>query len=369
MKPPFPVPRATYRLQMNGQFTFAQLAEIVGYLDELGVSDVYLSPPFRASPGSTHGYDVCDPNEISPELGGIDGLTRVSGLLRERGMGLLLDFVPNHMGIEGPFNWRWLDVLENGHDSRFAAFFDIQWNPRHAWWHDRILVPVLHDFYGRVLEEGGIELKYFERAFWVCYRALRFPLRPESYGTILERLGWFEKPGESVAQKLEHLAREFRSLPKAAATESPETAEERNRRRNLLRGELGRLIEEKKLAADLEEVLAALNGKPGQPASFDTLHQILEEQNYRLAFWKSGTHEINYRRFFAVDTLVGLHTETPEVFDDIHRLLRSCSKGEWSPACGSITSTASGTRPSIWSGSPVSPRAATPRPISWSKKS
>jgi (1->4)-alpha-D-glucan 1-alpha-D-glucosylmutase len=142
VKAPFRVPRATYRLQMHEKFNFEQLANIIPYLDDLGISDAYTSPIFRASPGSTHGYDVCDHNEISPELGGIDGLMRVSGLLKEREMGLLLDFVPNHMGIEGPFNWRWIDVLEHGHESRFASFFDIQWNPRHAVWQDRILVPM-----------------------------------------------------------------------------------------------------------------------------------------------------------------------------------------------------------------------------------
>jgi (1->4)-alpha-D-glucan 1-alpha-D-glucosylmutase len=322
MKSPFRIPRATYRLQMQAKFTFDQLADIVAYLDDLGISDVYTSPIFRASPGSTHGYDICDHNEISPELGGRDGLMKVSALLKERGMGLLLDFVPNHMGIEGPFNWRWIDVLENGHDSRFASYFDIQWNPRQAWWHDRILVPTLHDFYGQVLEEGEIQLKYFESAFWVCYRSLRFPLRPESYGTILERLGWFKNPGTGLAQKLELLAHQFRSLPKATAAETVEAAEQRSRERDNLRRELAGVIEGEKLGDDLQQVLNALNGQAGQPASFDTLHQILEEQNYRLAFWKSGTHEINYRRFFAIDSLVGLHMESQPVFDDTHRLLR-----------------------------------------------
>ena len=322
MKPPFRTPRATYRLQMQEKFNFNQLADIVPYLDELGISDVYTSPIFRASPGSTHGYDVCDHNEINPELGGMDGLMKVHALLKERDLGLLVDFVPNHMGIEGPYNWRWIDVLENGHESRFASFFDIQWNPRHAWWQDRILVPTLHDFYGRVLEEGAIQLKYMESGFWVCYKTLRFPLRPESYGAILERLGWFKNPGSEVAQKLEHLALQFRSLPKAAASESAEAAQQRNRERDALRGELGQFIATEKIEDDLQQVLAALNGKVGQPASFDTLHQILEEQNYRLAFWKSGTHEINYRRFFAVDSLVGLHMELPEVFDDTHQLLK-----------------------------------------------
>ena len=322
MKPPFRVPRCTYRLQMQEKFNFENLAEIISYLDELGISDVYTSPIFRAAPGSTHGYDICDHNQINPELGGIDGLMKVSGLLKERGMGLLVDFVPNHMGIEGPYNWRWIDVLENGRESRFAAFFDILWNPRQAWWHDRILVPTLHDFYGRVLEDGEFHLQYAEASFWVCYRSLRFPLRPESYGTILERLGWYKNPGAAVAQELEQLSRQFRSLPKAAPSETLEVVQQRNRERDALRQELAALIESEKLGPDLDQVLAAMNGTPGHPASFDTLHQILEEQNYRLAFWKSGTHEINYRRFFTIDSLVGLHMEKQEVFEDTHSLLR-----------------------------------------------
>jgi (1->4)-alpha-D-glucan 1-alpha-D-glucosylmutase len=322
MKPPFRIPRATYRLQMHAKFTFAQLAGIVPYLDDLGVSDLHLSPMFRAAPGSTHGYDVSDHNEINPELGGVDGLMKVSALLQERDLGLLADFVPNHMGIEGPFNWRWIDVLEHGRESRFASFFDIQWNPRQASLQDRILVPMLGDFYGRVLEEGGIRLRYIESAFWVCYATLRFPLRPESYGAILERLAWFKNPGTNLAQKLEQLSLQFRSLPRADATETLESTQLRNRQRDTLRQELARLIESENLAADLEQVLEALNGKPANPASFDNLHQILEEQNYRLAYWKSGTHEINYRRFFTIDTLVGLHMELQEVFDDTHRLLQ-----------------------------------------------
>ena len=307
---------------MQAKFNFEQLSGIVDYLDALGISDVYTSPIFRASPGSTHGYDICDHNQISPEIGGMDGLMKVSGQLKEKGMGLLVDFVPNHMGIEGPYNWRWIDVLENGHESRFAAFFDIQWHPRHPWWQDRILVPTLHDFYGRVLEAGEFQLKYAEGSFWVCYRSLRFPLRPETYGVILERLGWFKNPAAALAQKLEQLSRQFQSLPKAAAAETLEVALHRNRERDTLRQELAGLIEGEKLAADLDQVLAAMNGTPGQPASFDTLHQILEAQNYRLAFWKSGTYEINYRRFFTIDSLVGLHMERQDVFDDTHSLLR-----------------------------------------------
>jgi (1->4)-alpha-D-glucan 1-alpha-D-glucosylmutase len=322
MNAPSRVPDATYRVQLHPGFRFDQLAAIIPYLHDLGISDVYASPIFRATPGSTHGYDVCDPNEVSPELGGLDELTRVSTLLKERGMGLLLDFVPNHMGIEGPFNWRWIDVLENGPLSHYASFFDIEWNPRQAMLQERILLPMLHDFYGRVLEEGGIRLTYDELAFWVCYGPLRFPLCPDSYGTILDRLAWFKNPGTPVAQQLEQMAVRFRVHPDPDEDESPEAAQERNRERDALRHELARLLESEKLLGDLQAVLTALNGTRGRPDSFNNLHDILEAQHYRLAFWKSGSHEINYRRFFAVDTLVGVHVERQEVFDDTHRLLR-----------------------------------------------
>jgi (1->4)-alpha-D-glucan 1-alpha-D-glucosylmutase len=322
MRKPFRVPDATYRVQLHAGFTFEHLASVIPYLHELGISDVYASPIFRAAPGSTHGYDVCDQNEINPELGGAAGLEKVSALLRERGMGLLLDFVPNHMGIEGPFNWRWLDVLEHGPHSRYASFFDIQWNPRQALLKERILVPMLGDFYGRVLEEGQIQLAFTDNAFWVCYGALRFPLAPDSYGTILHRLAWFKNPGSPVAQQLEDMAGRFRVHPDPAADESAAAVEQRNEDRNALRRDFVELLDRENLRDDLQAVLQALNGTKGDPASFDNLHQILEEQHYRLAFWKSGSHEINYRRFFAVDTLIGLHMERPEVFEETHRLLK-----------------------------------------------
>jgi (1->4)-alpha-D-glucan 1-alpha-D-glucosylmutase len=323
MKLPDRIPRATYRVQLHAGFTFEQLAQIIPYLRELGISDVYASPFFLATPGSTHGYDVCDHNEINPELGGIEGLQKVHALLQESSMGLLVDFVPNHMGVEGQYNWKWTDVLENGHLSRYAPFFDIEWNPRQVSLQDRILVPLLHDFYGAVLDAGEIRIVYEEAAFHVYYRSLRFPLRPESYSTILQRLAWFRNPGEASSHKMEKLAQQFLALPKPVAAESLEAAQERNRLRNELRHELAAVIKIERLQGDLDKVLEAINGKPGNSDSFDNLHQILEEQNYRLAYWKTGTHEINYRRFFAIDTLVGLHMESPAVFEECHRLLQT----------------------------------------------
>ena len=246
----------------------------------------------------------------------------ISSLLRERNMGLVLDFVPNHMGIEGPNNHRWMDVLENGRASRFAGFFDIEWNPRQTTLQDRILVPTLHDFYGRVLESGDFRLAYEDARFWIYYRTLRFPVCPESYGTILQRLAWLRNPGAPVSHQLEKMAEQFRSLPQPASAQEDALIQERYQTGEALRRELAGLIETENLVADLNETLRALSGDRANPDSFDQLHQLLEEQNYRLAYWKTGTHEINYRRFFAVDTLVGLHMESKEVFDETHRLLK-----------------------------------------------
>ena len=322
MNLPARIPNATYRVQLHQKFTFADLAGLIPYLSDLGITDIYASPIFRALPGSTHGYDVCDHNEINPELGGREGLLEVSRLLRERGMGLVVDFVPNHMGIEGPSNPKWMDVLEHGQASRYAGFFDIEWNPRQAELHDRIIVPTLHDFYGRVLESGEFRPAYENARFWVYYRTMRFPLRPESYSTILRRLASLRNPGSPLSHRLEKMAEQFQSLPTPAPAADLPQAEERHRASDSLRQELSALIAEENLAADVEETLASLGGDRSDPDSFDPLHQLLEEQNYRLAYWKTGTHEINYRRFFAVDTLVGLRMEEEDVFNDTHRLLR-----------------------------------------------
>jgi len=317
---PATIPQAFYRVQLHKGFAFSDLEKLLQYFTNLGITDIYASPLFTATPGSTHGYDVNDPNQINPELGGMDGLRKLSKIMSERGLGLMQDFVPNHMGIAGMGNWRWRDVLENGRSSRYANHFDIEWNPREASLSNRILVPILHDFYGRVLESGDIQMRYGVGVFWIDYKGQFFPICCESYGRIVDRLAPQYEPGTLACIRLEELSREFRILARVEITAGLD--ETHLKRREILRNELADLITAEKLDAGLSRTLRNINGTMGQPASFDTLHDILEEQNYRLAYWKLAAHEINYRRFFAIDTLIGLKVENKAVFDDCHELVQ-----------------------------------------------
>ncbi len=282
------VPRCTYRVQLNADFTFDDLARRVPYLAALGVSDCYCSPIFRAAPGSRHGYDVCDFTLVNPELGGEDGLRRLAARLRAHDMGLLLDFVPNHMGIAGPFNRWWLDVLERGRASPHATFFDIRWHERAGRDGDdaRVLAPLLPDHYGRLLERGELKLVYENGGLALAHADMRFPVRPETYVEILREI--------------------------ASDAAEPSAAKAR----------LGEKIERSAEArAALDACLERLNGTPGDPASFDRLDRIIEGQHYRLARWQAGARGANYRRFFAIDTLVGLRMEDPKVFAASHARL------------------------------------------------
>jgi (1->4)-alpha-D-glucan 1-alpha-D-glucosylmutase len=284
------VPGSAYRVQLHGKFTFSDLAALDPYFAELGISDLYLSPIFTAVPGSQHGYDVTDYGEINPELGGYEGFKALSRILHEGQRGIVLDFVPNHMGIAGMLNQWWRDVLEYGPSSRYAGFFDIQWKTEQSHERPRVLVPLLLDHYGKVLERGEIKLVY-DKGFCLRYGETTLPLSPESYGDIL-------KPMEpSVVDSLGHGSPGLRERLEA------------------------RYQGDVRFREALDRCLETLNGRPGDRASFDALHAIIERQHYRLARWQAGAHEINYRRFFAIDTLVGLHMEIAEVFHESHAMV------------------------------------------------
>jgi (1->4)-alpha-D-glucan 1-alpha-D-glucosylmutase len=315
-------PVATYRLQLHKGFTLAHVAAVVDYLDALGVSDCYLSPYLRARPGSTHGYDVFDHGKLNPEIGDDADDAAVADRLRAHGLGRVLDIVPNHMGITGE-NPHWQEVLEIGPQARSARFFDIDWHPVKEELIGRVLLPILGDQYGRVLEQGDLVLEREGGAFFVRYYERRLPLAPRSYATVLGRrrddlLARFDAEDPHV--------QEYLSIHDAAANLPmrsdlhPGRVEGKRREIAVVKRRLARLLEESPaLAAFVDEEVAAFAGTPGEPSSFDALHELLEQQAYRLAYWRVASEEINYRRFFDINDLAGLRVEDPEVFDAVHR--------------------------------------------------
>lgn len=311
------VPTATYRFQFHNAFTFAQARELVPYLARLGISTVYASPFFRAAPGSQHGYDVCDHNELNPEIGSRADFEAFSATLKEHGLGLMADFVPNHMGIEQALNPWWRDVLENGPSSRYARFFDIDWRPLKRELHDKVLLPVLGDQYGRVLESDGIRVEFAAGVFLLRHGELTLPLDPRTTVGLLRDCvaAMAEAPAEleSIITAIEH-------LPERTET-APEKIAERSRESQIVRVRLVRLCSE---TPEIEEAIAAVLARfhdPTDAVRFDRLDALINAQAYRLSSWIVAGEEINYRRFFDVNTLAAICVELPEVFDATHRLI------------------------------------------------
>ena len=318
-----PIPSATYRLQFHREFTFAQAAEILDYLHELGISHVYSSPFFHAGAASTHGYDVADHNRINPALGGEEQFIRFADGLRARNMGHLLDFVPNHMGISEPINRWWMDVLENGPSSQFANYFDIEWHPQKEELENKVLLPVLGDRYGRILEKSEFKLTLEEGAFFLHYYETKLPVNPRSYPLILKKAA--ERLGEAVStethDELLSISTAFASLPHRAMADL-EAVKTRAREKEVGKRRLARLIESApEIGSVIEQTLRAFEGTPGEPASFNAMEELLDAQVYRLAYWRVAAEEINYRRFFDVNTLAAIRTEVPEVFAAAHDLV------------------------------------------------
>jgi (1->4)-alpha-D-glucan 1-alpha-D-glucosylmutase len=319
------IPRATYRLQLNGTFTLTAATALIPYLARLGISHVYCSPYFRARPGSLHGYDVVDHNTLNPEIADAAGFERFVAELRAHGMGQILDVVPNHVGIMGSDNAWWMDVLENGQASQFAAFFDIDWQPANPALAGKLLVPVLGDSYGRVLERRELEPR-FERevgSFAIYYHDHRFPLDPKSYPRLLEpalkRMQPEALPQEAQAE-FESLIAAFGQMPQRNAA-SPEEAAARNRDKEIYKRRLAVMYAAHPgISEAIDAVVADLRGEGSAPASADALHELLEAQAYRLASWRVASDEINYRRFFDVNDLAALRMENDKVFEETHRL-------------------------------------------------
>jgi len=317
------IPTCTYRLQFNRWFTFSQAREIVPYLNALGISDVYASPYFQASPDSLHGYDITDHNKLNAAIGSREDYEAWIGELHAHAMGQILDFVPNHVGIAEPLNEWWMDVLENGPSSRYAPYFDIDWQPLKSDLRGKVLLPILSDQYGRVLERGELQVRFEEGTFYLLYGERRLPIAPGTYRYVLEIAlrNLSEHKEEDFYAELQSILTALEYLPKRTETD-PKRIAERIREKEIIKRRLERrCAEAPQVQQAIEKALVQINGEPGDPRSFDALDQLLNAQSYRLAFWRVAAEEINYRRFFDVNDLAAIRVELPKVFDAIHRLV------------------------------------------------
>lgn len=309
-------PQSTYRLQLNAQFTFDDAAAIAGYLRDLGISHVYCSPYLQAAPGSMHGYDVVDHQRVNEELGGEEGHKRFCQKLAEVQLGQVLDIVPNHMAI-GPTNRYWWDVLENGPASRYATWFDIDWHSAEVKLQNKVLIPVLGDQYGKVLKAGQIKIEQDGDRFRICYFDNCFPVAPRALAPLLQKAA-----GLLREDTLGFIADSLARLPSPDATD-PQLIQERHRDKEVIYGLLGRKCAERK---DVCEAIAA--AMEGINSDIEALDELLNQQNYRLAYWRTADQELGYRRFFDVNTLVGLRVERQHVFDATHqRVLEWLDRG------------------------------------------
>jgi (1->4)-alpha-D-glucan 1-alpha-D-glucosylmutase len=318
------LPESTYRLQVHHGFTFRDARRIVDYLAALGVSDCYLSPYMMANAGSEHGYDIVDHNVLNPEIGTDQDYHAFAETLKSHGLGQIVDVVPNHMGVGASNAW-WTDVLENGPGSPYASFFDIDWQPLKPDLANKVLLPILGDQFGKVLEDQQLVLSFEEGGFALHYFERRFPIAPHSWATILQHRS--ERLQQEFAGDEEHL-REYQSiltgishLPAITETD-PQRVNERRREKEVLKRRLKDLADASpRVDRFVRENVALFNGAPGDPRSFDLLEQLLGEQPYRLAYWRVASDEINYRRFFDVNELAAICMENPEVFEQTHRLI------------------------------------------------
>jgi (1->4)-alpha-D-glucan 1-alpha-D-glucosylmutase len=326
-------PESTYRVHFHKEFRFRDAAAIVDYLAALGVSDLYASPYLKARPGSRHGYDISDHAQLNPEIGTDEDYAALVQALHARGMGQVLDVVPNHMGIMGNENAWWNDVLENGPASPYAGYFDIAWHSPKPDLDDRVLLPVLGDPYGKALESSHIQLAYESGAFLVRYFDNVFPVSPSTYDQILRHgLEAFQaRAGAEHPDCVELLSilTAIAHLPPTTATD-PKAVTERHREKEVVKRRIKELAEKSPAFAEfVHKNVARFNGADGDRHSFDLLDGLLNAQAYRLSSWRVASDEINYRRFFDINELAALSMEKPEVFAATHeRIFRMLREGQ-----------------------------------------
>ncbi|QSR84758.1 malto-oligosyltrehalose synthase [Methylacidimicrobium sp. B4] len=314
------IPVSTYRVQLRKELGFGSLEPVIAYLDKLGIGDIYASPITRARTGSSHGYDVVDPGELNPELGSAESFARLMENVHGRGMGWLQDVVPNHMAYDKE-NRFLMDVFENGPHSEFYEFFDIEWNHPYPTLRGRVLAPFLGPHYGEALQKGEIRLSFERGTFWVSYFDHRFPLRIESYETVLAQVQ------QQIRNRLERRDPDYLKLLGVIYTvrnlDSAESREERADQVTFVKGVLEELYQKNGfIRSSVDRSLARISPAVPTEQSLALLDQLLSEQHFRFAHWRVASEEINYRRFFTVNDLISVRIEREEVFARVHRLIR-----------------------------------------------
>ena len=319
------IPVSTYRLQFNRRFTFSDATKVLPYLDELGISDIYASPYFKARKGTIVGYDIVDPARLNPEIGTEAAYNRLIRELQKRKMGQILDIVPNHMYVGSEDNAWWLDVLENGPSSPYALFFDIDWNPVKRELKNKVLIPVLGEQYGTVLERQELKLIFEKGAFFLYCYDRKLPMLPETYVDILkhriEKLETLLPIDDPSLVKLLSIMTALSCLPSYTEREQSKLAE-RIREKEIIKKRLYKLHKESRAIRDfIDENVRIFNGTKKEPHSFDLLNDLLGKQVWRLSYWRVAAEEINYRRFFDINSLAAIRMEDPVVFKKAHELV------------------------------------------------
>ncbi len=320
------IPRATYRVQLHKGFRFSDAMDIVPYLDALGISHLYTSPYLRARAGSTHGYDIIDHSALNPEIGDDNDFEQLCASLSRHGMHQLIDIVPNHMGVLQADNAWWLDVLESGPASVHAETFDIEWNPPAPELSGQVLLAVLGDHYGKVLEAGELKLSFDASAgeFWIHYHDHRFPIDPRHYADIMAVVPAPVPTDESASEEVpivQSLLHALASLPPRGDLSAEQRAV-RHRDKALHKKRLAQLAGRFNwLGLWADACLSVMNGTPGDATSFDPLDALIKQQAYRLAFWRVAGDDINYRRFFDINTLAAVRMERETVFEATHHTI------------------------------------------------
>lgn len=315
------IPTATYRLQFTPTFGFSQAKQLLAYLSALGVSDIYASPILKPNKGSTHGYDVVEPTQLNPELGTSEQFDELATQAQTHGLGWVQDIVPNHMAYSYD-NQMLMDVMENGIRSQYFKFFDIDWEHPYDSIKGKLLAPFLGKIYSEALESGEIRLQYDATGLTVRYYDLKFPLKIESYLPVFtyEFQSLEQKLGQDHPElvKLLGILYFLKSLPSS----NQKMVKAQYDQIRLSKSMLWELYtNNERIREFIDRNLAVFNGKPGVPASFNLLDDLLALQFFRLSFWKVATEEINYRRFFNINGLISLNIQNPQVFDETHRLV------------------------------------------------